>query len=285
MMSNGTEERVNFTSWNNLLITTSNASPADKLGTLKDVPEGELARIMELPVKQVFIPQATALFEALEANCGLAGDIYAKWLVNNVDKLPELVHEERQAIKDVVGDNPRERYWAAIGAVVFAGAKIAQDLGLINMPLDHLKEWFISMFDRSRETLETHKTNPDSVIGDFLSKHTGKILVVKNGMASSLADPQRMPTQGVFARFEAEQKQIYIAKNAFRDYCTWRQITMQEVLTEAKEPDVDLQYVGPRKKRMLSNTGVPSSPTDTLVFDCSEDALGGLILPMENDSE
>lgn len=285
MKSSGIEERLNFATWNNLLVTTSNSSVADKVASLKDVPDGELARILELPVKQVFVPQATSLFEALNANYGHAGDIYAKWLVEHVEEIPEMVHKERQAIKDLVGDEPRERYWAAIGAVIFTGAKIATDLGLISLPLDHIKEWYLEIFNDSRANVKSHQTNADTILAEFLAKNTGKILIVKDKMASSLGDPQRLPTQGVMVRFEADQNQLYIAKSAFREYCFTRQVTMNAVLDAASKKEADLRHLGTRKKRMLANTGVPSPTTDALVFHCTDAVLGGLITLEDTEND
>jgi uncharacterized protein (DUF927 family) len=84
------ELRLNLTTWKNISLASSNASFYQKLSSLKNSPDGEMMRLLEYSIgyTDVIEPHiAKQMFDhQLKENYGHAGDIYATWLVNNLEE-------------------------------------------------------------------------------------------------------------------------------------------------------------------------------------------------------
>ncbi|MDX1408332.1 MAG: DUF927 domain-containing protein, partial [Saprospiraceae bacterium] len=90
--------RANISSWRTLLLTNSNASISAKLAKVKARPDGELMRLLEIHVERLYVPDADVLFDKMFKNYGVAGEIYASWLVKNRDGLMSLYDRQKEKI-------------------------------------------------------------------------------------------------------------------------------------------------------------------------------------------
>ena len=121
------EERVNLTSWNGMTLTSSNASFYQKLGAAKDSPDGESMRLLEYEIKPnnlIDVQVGKQMFDhQLRENYGFAGEIYAQWLVNNLEDAKDLVRKIQAKLDKEVKFTQRERFWSAVAACNIAGGR------------------------------------------------------------------------------------------------------------------------------------------------------------------
>lgn len=266
-------ERVNNTSWQNIIGTNSNSSMRAKLANLKARADGELMRIMEFDVNGLFMPNGAEVYGSLSDHCGVAGEVYAPWLVDNAARLPELIDVQKKELYDLIGNNPPERFWISASAAVLVGATIAKELKLHDLNIGRLKQWICHQFKLQREYLTDAIIDATGMLGEFLNEHSNGILGVGNKLNAMTGDNIFMPARSneVVARYEAGDRKMFISKRAFREYCVSRQFTLQNILDETQAASMPMRFIGHGKKRLMAGTGIAAPPVDVLEFICTEE--------------
>lgn len=266
-------ERINTTTWELLFLVNSNSSMVSKLRKLKSRADGEMMRLLELTVKKVEVPNGFEIFSRLNSNYGVAGEIYAPWLVKNRDRLINMIELQRKKLEAKLQHRQEERFWIAVASAVLVGAKAAKHLGLHDLDTDKLEAWVIEEIKRQRTGVKDNTSTAEDLVGNFLLEKAGQVLVIgtkKNAQTGTLAENN---PQVVVARLEKGPRRMYISKKAFQDYCTERQFTMEQALRHL-ETSTDLKYENTVRKRMMANTGnsgVPAVPA--LEFSCDPSAF------------
>lgn len=277
-------ERANNTTWSTIVITNSNASMASKLAKFKSRADGELMRLLELPVPKVKIPEGHKIFDQMHENYGVAGEIYVPWLVKNRDKLPKLIGEYKDILTRRANVDQSERFWVSIFACILVGAKIAQNLNLHDLDLKNLEKWVRNQFGLQRATAQDSVVSADSLIGEFLLEHHNQIIGVSGKINPMTGTNVFMQPRGnkVIGRFEADSRIMYITRKAFKEYCVDRQFTVGDALERAKDPNGPYVFIGHEKKRLTANTGLTTPPVDALKFECSEDEAEAIQVQMKH---
>jgi hypothetical protein len=280
------EERVNLTSWQGITLTSSNASFYQKLGAAKDSPDGESMRLLEYEIKPnnlIDVAVGKQMFDhQLRENYGHAGEIYAQWLVNNLEAAKDLVRQIQAKLDKEVKFTQRERFWSAVAACNIAGGLIARNLGLHDYDMKLVYAWLVKMLGEMREDIRPPISNPASTLGEFINGNMNHALVV-NGENDARSNMMPMPTMEpkgeLFIRYEPDSKHLWISAKAFKDFCVERQINYKDLLKELKEANVFKEAVN---KRMAKGMKVVSPAVRALMFDASQADFIHIDTPDEN---
>lgn len=281
------EERVNLTSWQGITLTSSNASFYQKLGAAKDSPDGESMRLLEYEIKPnnlIDVAVGKQMFDhQLRENYGHAGEVYAQWLVNNLEAAKDLVRQIQAKLDKEVKFTQRERFWSAVAACNIAGGLIARNLGLHDYDMKLVYAWLVGMLGEMREDIKPPVSNPASTLGEFINGNMNHALVVngENDARSSamLPMPTMEPKGELFIRYEPDTKLLWIAAKAFKDFCVERQINYKDLLKELKEANVFKEAVN---KRMAKGMKVVSPAVRALMFDAAQADFIHIDTPDEN---
>jgi uncharacterized protein (DUF927 family) len=273
MKSQTNEMRVNNTSWNNMTLSSANASFYQKLGAAKNSPDGESMRLIEYKISPnniIDVQVGKEMFDRqLRENYGHAGEIYATWLVNNLEEAKDLVRQIQARIDKEVKFTARERFWSAVCACNIAGGLIAKSLKLHDYDMKLVYKWLVKMLGEMREDVKPPVDAPFTVLGDYLNAHTMNTLVV-NGEVDSRsglnAAPILEPRNELLIRYEPDTKHLYIAATPFKNYCVKIQVNHKELLNKLKETGVYKETVN---KRMAKGMKVVSPAVRVLMFDAS----------------
>jgi hypothetical protein len=268
------EERVNLTSWQGITLTSSNASFYQKLGAAKDSPDGESMRLLEYEIKPnnlIDVAVGKQMFDhQLRENYGHAGEIYAQWLVNNLEAAKDLVRQIQAKLDKEVKFTQRERFWSAVAACNIAGGLIARNLGLHDYDMKLVYAWLVGMLGEMREDIKPPVSNPASTLGEFINGNMNHALVVngENDARSNMVPMPTMEPKGeLFIRYEPDTKHLWISAKAFKDFCVERQINYKDLLKELKEANVFKEAVN---KRMAKGMKVVSPAVRALMFDAAQ---------------
>lgn len=281
------EERVNLTSWQGITLTSSNASFYQKLGAAKDSPDGESMRLLEYEIKPnnlIDVAVGKQMFDhQLRENYGHAGEVYAQWLVNNLEAAKDLVRQIQAKLDKEVKFTQRERFWSAVAACNIAGGLIARNLGLHDYDMKLVYAWLVGMLGEMREDIKPPVSNPASTLGEFINGNMNHALVVngENDARSSamLPMPTMEPKGELFIRYEPDTKLLWISAKAFKDFCVERQINYKDLLRELKEANVFKEAVN---KRMAKGMKVVSPAVRALMFDAAQADFIHIDTPDEN---
>lgn len=272
MKASSNELRANLTSWQTISLCSSNHSFYEKLEGLKDSPQGEMMRIIEYSLdynnaidtetgKQMFDHQ-------LLDNYGHAGDIYARYLVANYEKVRALYQTIQMRIDTHLKLTQRERFWSATVAANITGIYIAVHLNLCDWDIPRIFKWACKMINGLRTTTVAPPEGNQQVLGDFLVGRIDNILIVNDGVdrRSKMEQlPTLEPKRELMIRYEPDTEKVYVTCSSFRQYCTARSIGYRETCNALKKSGILLPKS--ELKRMGKGMKFNPPPVTALVFD------------------
>lgn len=275
MKSQSNEERVNLTSWQSLTLCSSNASFYERLGLIKDRPDGEMMRLLEYKIEpSTIIPTALGkeMFDRqLLENYGHAGDIYADWLVNNLEEAKKTLAQVQAKIDREVNFTARERFWSGVAACNITGGLIAKSLGLHDYDMKAIYDWLINMLKEMREDTAPPPLPTTSALGDFINANVSNVLVV-DGMAdarTNLSSPPKLEPRGeLYIRYEPDTQRMFIAVQALRKYCIDRQVNYKEFTKELTTQGI---LLGISNKRLSKGMKFVSPAVRAMELDASKE--------------
>jgi len=265
------ELRTNLTSWNCISVCSSNASFYEKLLTLKNSPDGEMMRLMEYRIDYsdaIDTAIAKEMFDhQLMENYGHAGDIYANWLVNNLEEAKASALATQAKIDRELKLTQRERIWSAALAANLTGGRIAVKLGLIDWDMKAIYKWATDKLKDIRGDVTPPVTNVVSSIAEFLNRHVQNYISVKDeadGRSGFENSPSQEPRSELMIRVEPDTKKMYIAVKPFKADCVKYQINYKDTLKELKDKGI---LVGMENKRLSKGMQLVTPPTYCMVLN------------------
>ena len=272
-MSQTNALRVNNTSWKNMTLCSSNASFYEKLGSLKNTPDGESVRLLEYKIEPndvIGVARGKEMFDhQLNDNYGHAGEIYLSWLVNNLEEAKALVKKVQARIDREVQFTARERFWSAVAACNIAGGLIAKGLELHNYDIARVYEWLKGMLGEMRVDVKPPQTSPVTALGEFINSHINNALVVNgevDARSSMVPLPLWEPRGELLIRYEPDTKHLFVAAKQFKDFCVKNQTNYKNLLKQLGDLKIFLEATN---KRMSKGMKVVSPPVRVLKFDAS----------------
>ena len=268
-------ERANHTFWRLIAITSSNSSLQDKLFSLKEFPEGEMMRIVEVKINrdETHSKEYTdALFSKMDRNYGMAGEIFMKYVVANLPEVLSLFSEIQIDLDVRAKLGQRERFWSAIGALAITGGMIAKKLDLIDIDVDRIFVWLTAFLSSNKGDIRGSTSDGSSAIGSFITANINNILVIRdtpndNGLPTA---PMREPHGELLIRYEPDTKHLYIIQKKFKEWCAKNQIPYKETIDGLIKHGVDISI---SKKRMTKGLMVSSPPVSVIMIN---DATSGV---------
>ena len=267
------ELRLNFSSWQSMSLCSSNASFYEKMSSLKNSPDGEVMRLLEYKIdysNAIDVALAKQMFDhQLKENYGHAGDVYLKWLVENLEEAKQTVLGIQAKIDRELKLTQRERFWSAVAAANITGGLIAKNLGLIDWDMKAIYKWTTQMIMGLRVDVKPPASDVMAVIGDYINRHMQNILVVNDDVdrrSSMPTLPTLEPRSELLIRYEPDTKKMFIAAKAFKNDCVRFQVNYKDTLAQLEKKGI---FLGTMNKRLSKGMKIVSPGVHSLIFDCS----------------
>jgi hypothetical protein len=267
MRGSANELRKNLTSWTTIALCSSNKSFYEALEDLKGRPDGEMMRIVEYPISKVDVIEpeyAKEMFDrVLMANYGHAGEVYAKYLVDNWEEVRETYFNTQRLIDRTLKLEQKERFWSALVAAILTGIHIGIRIGLLDWDLRRITQWVFSMIQKLRKQVAPPKDTDISMLGDFINNNMNHMLIVNENVdcrSNMQAVPQLEPRNELRIRFEPDTKQLYIVARAFRRYCAENSLNYRTMTDQLAKRGLLVKTSNKRmtKGMRLSSPAVPA---------------------------
>lgn len=274
MSSSANIERINNTTWSMPCITSGNNSLHEVLQTLKADPEGEILRILELEVVRadsLTKQQSDQLFSRdLVNNYGHAGDIIAQAILDNYeDSVNDLFECQRQF--DMKANLfQRDRYYSALVATAIFGGKLANELGIINIPVEPVIDYLVKKVGHARKVEKVQEEKASANLGLFMSEHMQNQLVINNKaptVPGALSVPIETPRGALVIRREPDTHRAYIIASVMKSWCAKKQISYKCMVADLKKIGV---LIDTSKVRMSAGTVQDSPAVMALVIDTTQ---------------
>jgi ABC-type Na+ transport system ATPase subunit NatA len=263
--------RANNTTWATISVASSNASFYEKLSIAKASPDGEMMRLLEYKINytDVLDPAfAKQMFDfQLAENFGHAGEIYATYLVNNLEKVKEEVKKMQAKVDRELQLTQRERCWSANIAANITGGMIAHRLELINWDMKAIYLWITSMVNEMRKEVVQPVNDVMAVVGDFLNRHMSNVLVVNDDTdrrAQLATAPTMEPKGDLIVRYEPDTKLLFIDVKTFRNDCVKYQVNYKETMKELEDKRILIET---KNKRLSKGMKIPGPAVRAMVLD------------------
>jgi hypothetical protein len=267
-------ERINLTTWQIPVVSSSNRRVKDALMTLKSFPDAELLRILEdeiLPDTQDDPTWSKSHFGRIISNYGHAIDPYIKYLATNLPTVIELLGRVNRKLDRAANITNTERFWSAGIAIDITGGIIARNLGLHNIPIEPVFDHAVNLVNNTRNKNNEEFSSVADYLGGFLQRHYQDILVI-NGKTHSRTGleqaPIREPRGKVVVRYEPDTKMLFVVNKEWRDDCAKTFMGYEDTLNPYRKSKA---FIGLKKKRMLAGTAMGASDgVMALTFDTSK---------------
>jgi hypothetical protein len=274
MSAKANVERLNHTTWQIPVVSSSNRKIKDALLTIKSFPDAELLRILEdqITVDPHDDPTwSKAHFGRIINNYGHAIDPFIKYVVSNLPTVVELLNRVNQKLDRAADIKNTERFWSAGIAIDITGGIIAHNLGLHNIPIEPVFNYAVNLVKSTRTNNDEEFSGSSDFLGGFLQRHYQDILVI-NGKTHSRTGleqgPIREPRGKVVARYEPDTKMLFIVNKEWRDDCGKTFMGYEDSLNPYRK---NKSFVELKKKRMLAGTAMGASDgVMALTFDTTK---------------
>jgi hypothetical protein len=267
-------ERANNTKWQTGMVTSSNRAITDALLSIKNFPDGELKRILEITVKPDPNDDATWArehFSKLMDNYGHAIEPFSQALVGQLPMVKAKMAEVQLRVEQAAEIKNSERYWALAVSLAVAGGTIAKKLGLHDIPIRPVFEYGVKLIKDTRLQHREYMFDNDEYLGGFLQRHFHEILVIngnkdaRNGLEHG---PIKEPRGALTARYEPDTKMLYVVARSYRDDCAKTMTNFEETMVPYRKSGA---LVGIKKKRMTAGTVANTqAPVNSLCFDTTK---------------
>ena len=246
------EERENTATWEAIFMTSGNNSMHDTLKQHREQVEGELYRVLDVPITADMTMTKAEADEAyariLPHNYGHAGEEFMRYVVPHKDVVIKRLHEMQVYFDKLTEANSKERFYSAGFAAAFTGAEIANQLGLITIPIQPVMDWAIALLGDTRRAIKkatpvTDTSNYAETISRYWNEHIHQILVVQNGreeVDERLLNQQSLkPVIGALkGRYEVSSKRLYLAASDFNEWLRDKRMPTTQVLLRMKDAGV-----------------------------------------------
>ena len=273
MKASSNELRMNNTKWQTISLCSSNSSFYEKMGILKNSPDGEMMRLLEYKIdyhSAIPTDYAKEMFDhQLLANYGHAGIIYIQWVINNLEEVKNTLKVVQSKIDRELKLTQRERFWSAEVAANITGGMIARRLKIIDWDMKRIYEWATGMILETRQDVAPPQISSTSILGDYLNRHIHNILVVNDAVdkrSNIEVLPDLEPRGPLHIRFEPDTKRLFVDYKHMREDCVRMQINFKQFLADMKKIGA---YIDTGTKRLSKGMKVSTLPVYAIEFDTS----------------
>jgi hypothetical protein len=222
-----------------IAMFTTNHTIYGKLENIKANPDGEAARLIEFHVHKPSLLEKEGrlgkyIFDAFNYNYGHAGPMFIKEIIRLGDNyvLDHMGKWEEKFISDF-GEHTQYRFYQNLIAANFGAAAIANEHEITGYKLDMIyHETVRAMIDIRDNVVKVNRTDYQSLLGDFVNRNMGNILVLKDERVTM------EPRGQIVARISSNENLLQVSKAEFKKFLAERQISPREFEFEMRNKKI-----------------------------------------------
>lgn len=253
-----------------MFVVASNHGIVDTVYSQTESTEAGGLRVFEIEPEQVQSRftgyEANQLIIPLANNYGVAGSVYAEWLVKN----KKVVTQALKAVSDDLNNRHqfqnKERFWAATMSTILLGATLANACGLAHFDVAKLSAYLDEMLAHQRAEMKSQEFATMQAAGDvvgllqeMMDEIRGKNLIVTdviNYIAAGRPIPAQIygdPNQlgDVWCQYGTKDGRVRVRVRPFNEWMRKRKLNPKQVLGMLSK-----QYIVTQSRQTIG-AGVP----------------------------
>lgn len=239
------ELRDNASNWCTIMLASGNNLLSEKLSLHRANAEAEISRLFEFTMRNTspLTPnEALDLFPLLLENYGHAGEVYARYLVNNYETVQAQLAQVQKAFNEAAGIQQSERYWSALMTCVIVAVAICRQLDLVRFKLAPLKAWMLERLEENRGQRTEFAADPLELFGKMLADLWQGVLVTYGEGDLRAAPAQLVPNIRPHGQLvgrvilptadprNSNQKTVMLLNNvSIKDWCNKHGVSAREM--------------------------------------------------------
>lgn len=258
MQGSANLERNNSATWSSIMVMTSNSSISDKTRVAKMANEAENVRMLEFTIRlpgDMTAAESIDIFSKTNQNYGIAGEMFARYVVGNKDKVMQLIDHVRIEVEETMQPASSERIWAAAIIANITAMHIAKAINLFDFDTTRVMNEVYKSLNVIRKEIIANRFSSKDVLATYVNENIGNIIIASASEADLISSPIIKDTRmKVVGRYEVKSNTMYIARKEFVAYCVANSLSVKEL-----EHNFELDptcYKGTKKARLLSGTGI-----------------------------
>ncbi len=283
--------------WETMLVVASNESIFEAMARHGGGSDAGIVRTFEIVVEPFTTERNKAelsmMFEALNANYGHAGRVYAKYLAMNAEKVGKRVQDMYAKLAAHGSMKAAERFWFAMMALLIVGAQIAGELDLVKINVTTLAKFLMDNVDRlrGRSAEVMMMSGPQQVLAGFMRKFHDCLLTVEKFPSGSNHSKYEAvlswgaPRSGkMFYQMSYSEQLLRIPRDVLDEYTSSRGLSIHNTLRQmkiilhAKEMTVELgigtTFRQPAQKVLQFKMADLGIKPDELIVDDPSNSVG-----------
>ena len=281
LVSGSNSERARGEPWSLMAVTTGNTSLIERIRMVKENPNAEAQRILEVRVEKMFTgslgKEETDAFSRSLGKCyGHAGPVFVQYVINNIDSVKQLINEVQLRVDKEAELSSENRFWSVGATLTLVAAIIANKIELIRYDVPALNRWTVKMLIENKARTRDMAVSIEQTLNEYVNEHIDNILRIKStsdlrrqdGTAmDSIIQPEAIPRNKLVARYETDIKRLYLVPKPLRKWCGDQQINYGAFVLEM------IEKLGAKKMktRLSKGTHLNMPPTDVIVVQFSEE--------------
>jgi len=208
---------------------TTNHTIYGKLEGIKANPDGEAARLIEFHIHRPPLLDSDPrlgkyIFDAFNFNYGHAGPMFIQEVLRRGDNFVlDTIAKWESRFKNDFGDHVEYRFYENLVSANLAGAEIANLGGVTDFALHNIYNGAVrAMIEIKDNVVKVNRTDYPSLLGDFVNKNMGNILVIKNSKVTM------EPRGQIVARICSDEHLLQISKSEFKKFLAEKNISTRE---------------------------------------------------------
>jgi len=240
-------ERVRGRPWNLMAITTGNTSLVSRVAAAKAMPKAEAQRVLECQLPDLrhhfSSKQETDDFDrAIHANYGLAGEVFVKYVMNNLPQVQSLMATVSKRVDNAGELTAPDRFWSAHITASIVGAIVAKRAGLINFDTVRLFDWAItSLLKNNKSNATSLNTSVAEMLSEYVTEYISDILRISDGKKGGISGvhspvlPEHMARNNLRGRYEPDTKRLFLRTGPLKDWCVLKQLDYNQFVDDIME--------------------------------------------------
>lgn len=182
--------------------------------------------------------EADDYWHDLKENYGHIGEVFISYVVQNQKLVSDRVRAVMREIDTEAKILASERFWSAAIAAALTAGEIANQLGLLPYDIAEIKQYILrKQIPFMRGIVREEYSNPIGTLAEYLEMINGDILVVNKPLqGGNISFVAKAPRGQLLARYDIDDKILWVLKKNFRDYCTRTGNNAYRILEDLTNP-------------------------------------------------
>jgi hypothetical protein len=255
--------------WSAIAFISSNTPGLEAMmGARKHTSEGEARRHLEWQTPAGYelkwTPEENEIRSRLEHNTGVAGPLFAKWCVRNINKVQFVMQQVLEHWRKISGARDDERFWTAMVVSVVAGYVLAgrKYANIVDIPATPIFEFFLKLVVRQRRIIASNQKSATDTLNAYIAEYMGNFIktegsqVMQHLVGGAAIQPSSAKTQ-VRGRVEYNvtpgHVDFYIEMRLLKLHCADSGLSYEAFVTQLQD-NVTVDTV---RKNLLAGTKGP----------------------------